>query len=126
MPSFPLAKPAQEPALHACDGGWRDGSHLDGARTHGVREVSAQLAAERATGSRVTHIESVPVVETFRGQTVWEGMVEVFIVAKPPPARAYAWAVEGDNGPQYVAVLGVQPINSPLDAVRAWIVSARK
>ena len=88
--------------------------------------MSAQLAAERATGSRVAHLESVPIVETFRGQMVWQGMVEVFTVATPPPARAYAWAVESENGPQYVAVLGVSPINSPLDAVRAWIVSARK
>lgn len=88
--------------------------------------MSAQLAAERATGSRVTHLESVPVVETFRGQLVWQGMVEVFTVAAPPPAQAYAWAVESDSGPQYVAVLGVPPINSPLDAVRAWIVSSRK
>lgn len=88
--------------------------------------MSAQLAAERATGSRVTHLESVPVVETFRGQLVWQGMVEVFTVSAPPPAQAYAWAVESDGGPQYVAVLGVPPINSPLDAVRAWIVSSRK
>ena len=89
--------------------------------------MSAQLAAERATGSRVTHLESVPVIETFRGKTVWQGMVEVFTVATPPPDRAYAWAVESGTGPQWVAVLGTPPINSPLDAVRAWIVSeARK
>ena len=85
--------------------------------------MSAQLAAERATGSRVTHFESVPVVETFRGQTVWQGIVEVFTLATPPPERAYAWAVESDSGPQYVAVLGTPPINSPLAAVRAWLVS---
>ena len=89
--------------------------------------MSAQLAVERATGSKVTHLESVPIVETFRGQTVWEGMVEVFSVATPPPARAYGWAVEGAEGPQYVAVLGTPPIDSPLAAVRAWLVSeARK
>lgn len=84
---------------------------------------SAQQAAERATGSPVTHLESVPVVETFRGQTIWQGMVEVFGVAKPPPDKAYAWAVESASGPEYVAVLGQPPINSPIDAVRAWIIS---
>ena len=89
--------------------------------------MSAQLAVERATGSRVTHLESVPIVETFRGQTVWQGIVEVFSVATPPPARAYGWAVESADGPQYIAVLGTPPIDSPLAAVRAWIVSeARK
>ena len=89
--------------------------------------MSAQLAVERATGKPVEHLESVPIVETFRGQVIWQGMVEVFAVSEPPPARAYGWAVEGDKEPRYVAVLGVPPVNSPLDAVRAWIVSqARK
>lgn len=75
----------------------------------------------------VTHRESVPVVETFRGQTVWEGVVEVFDVAAPPPAVAYGWAVEGDKGPQYVTVKGEPPADSPLAAVRVWLVSeARK
>lgn len=89
--------------------------------------MSAQLAVERATGSPVTHLESVPIVETFRGQTVWEGVVEVFSVAQPPPDRAYGWAVDAGGEPEYVAVLGTPPIVSPLAAVRAWLVSeARK
>jgi len=38
----------------------------------------------------------------------------------------YAWAVEGKE-PQYLAVIKEPPIKSPLDAVRAWLVSqARK
>lgn len=45
----------------------------------------------------VTHRESVAVVETFRGQTVWEGMVEVFDVAAPPPAGSEESALDGDN-----------------------------
>lgn len=85
-----------------------------------------QKAVERTTGGSVSHVESVPVVETFRGQTVWRGVVEVFNVAKPPPAVAYGWAVESDSGPDYVAVLGIPPINSPVAAVRAWIVSTAK
>jgi hypothetical protein len=88
--------------------------------------VSAQLAVERATGSPVIHLESVPIVETFRGQTAWEGVVEVFGVSNPPPEKAYGWAVEGKTELQYVAVLGMPPINSPLDAVRAWLVSESK
>lgn len=74
-------------------------------------------------GGKVSHTESAPVVETFRGQTVWQGIVEVFKVEKPPPVLAYGWAVETDSGPDYVAVLGVSPIDSPLAAVRAWIVA---
>ena len=81
-----------------------------------------QLAVERATGGAVNYLESVPVVETFRGETVWEGTVEVFSVATPPPERAYGWAVEND----YVAVLGNPPVDSPVAAVRAWLVSENK
>ena len=82
-----------------------------------------QKAVERTTGGKVSHVESAPVVETFRGQTVWKGVVEVFRVEQPPPAVAYGWAVDNDSGPDYVAVLGVPPVNSPIAAVRAWIVS---
>ena len=85
-----------------------------------------RLAVERAAGAAAEHAESVPIVETFRGQTVWEGIVEVFRVALPAPTRAYGWAVESPEGPQFIAVLGTPPIDSPLAAVRAWIVSQVK
>jgi hypothetical protein len=90
-----------------------------------ARAESAQLAVERATGSPAEHLESVPVIETFRGETVWEGLVEVFRVLNPPPDRAYGWAVEGSAGPDYIAV-GKPPVDSPLAAVRAWIASGAK
>jgi hypothetical protein len=86
-----------------------------------------QRTVEATVEGPVKHRESVAVVETFRGETVWEGMVEVFDVAEPPPAVAYGWAVESDQGPQYVTVKGVPPADSPLAAVRVWLVSqARK
>lgn len=88
--------------------------------------MSAQLAVERATGRKAIHLKSVPVIETFRGDVVWQGVVEEFTVANPPPSRAYGWAVEGASGPEYVAVLGTPPIDSPLAAVRAWIISQSK
>lgn len=91
-----------------------------------ARAESAQLAVERATGSAVEHLESVPVVETLRGGTVWDGMVEVFSVANPPANRAYGWAVEGETETEYVAVLGNPPVDSPVAAVRAWLVSESK
>jgi hypothetical protein len=65
-------------------------------------------------------------VETFRGQTIWQGMVEVYAVASPPPDKVYAWAVENGDDPQYIAVLGTPPIDSPLAAVRVWLVSLSK
>jgi hypothetical protein len=84
-------------------------------------------AVELSVEGSVTHRESVAIIETFRGQTVWEGMVEVFDVDTPPPATAYGWFVGPEDARQYVAVLGEPPATSPLAAVRAWLVSqARK
>jgi hypothetical protein len=38
-----------------------------------------------------THIKSVPVKEVFRGQTVWEGIVEVFeLCGHPLTDKVYA------------------------------------
>jgi hypothetical protein len=31
----------------------------------------------RLDGAEATHVESVPVKESFRGKTVWDGIVEV-------------------------------------------------
>ena len=86
-----------------------------------------KATVEATVKGPVTHRESVPIVETFRGQAVWEGIVEVFDVTEPPPSVAYGWAVESDQGPQYVTVKGEPPADSPLAAVRVWLVSqARK
>jgi hypothetical protein len=48
-----------------------------------------ERAVTEAAKKPVIHIETVPVVETFNGETIWEGMVEVFAVSNPPPSRAY-------------------------------------
>jgi len=69
------------------------------------------------------HAESFPTVERFRGQTVWEGVVEAF---DAPKGRVYAFAVSARPEPQYVAVMGGGKIDSPLAAVRACIVSQAK
>src|SRR5437016_6523964 len=74
-------------------------------------------------GVESTHVRSERVHETFQGQTVWEGVVEVFALKGHPKAGlAYAWSHETDEGGRrYVAVLGVPPIASAVDAVRASI-----
>jgi hypothetical protein len=80
----------------------------------------------RLHGAEATHVESVAVKETFKGQTVWEGIVEVLdLVGHPTAHRVYAWANESDdpNQPrQHVTVLHLHPIKSAQDAVRAAIV----
>lgn len=71
------------------------------------------------------HADSVPVKDTFDGQTVWEGVVEVFNVNHRKAQWCYAWEIPGPE-PQYVAVLGVIPVMDPISAVRAFIVSQSK
>jgi hypothetical protein len=76
-------------------------------------------------GAEATHVESVPIKETFQGRTVWEGIVEVFdLRGHPKTTRLYAWAYETDNPkkPKHVTVLHIHPVTSPLLAVRAAIV----
>jgi hypothetical protein len=70
--------------------------------------------------------ESVPVHEVFRGQTVWDGLVEVFDLNGHPKAkRAYAWSHrEGENnaGERFVAVLEIPPVDSAVTAVQVSLV----
>lgn len=84
-----------------------------------------QRAIHDLHGLDSEHVESVPVHETFQGETMWQGTVEVFRVRGHPKAtHAYAWTHDLDDGRiNHVAVLGVPPINSAVDAVRAVAVS---
>jgi len=81
-------------------------------------------------GCRASHLNSVPVHETFQGQTVWRGSVEVFEIQHPSGAkRAYGWAyadLEGDLQTAYMTILGVAPIHGAQDAVRAAICAVAK
>lgn len=49
-------------------------------------------------GLEATWLESVPVVETHQGQTVWAGEVQVFAVEHPKATRVNAWSHETDSG----------------------------
>ena len=73
--------------------------------------------------------QSVPVIETHNGATVWEGVVHVFdLTGHPKATRAYAWSstVEGSDKRRFFAVLHQGPITGPVEAVRAAIVAEHK
>jgi hypothetical protein len=77
-------------------------------------------------GCFAKHVETVPVKETFRGETVWEGKVEVFDIDHPRTDRIYAWSHDTDdpeNPRRHVTVLHIPPATTPLRAVQASIVS---
>jgi hypothetical protein len=86
-----------------------------------LREVIQKLH-----GAEAKHRESVPVKEVFQGQTVWDGIVEVFdLTGHPKTNRAYGWMHDtGDprKAAQHVTVLHLHPALTPATAVRAFIV----
>jgi hypothetical protein len=83
-------------------------------------------AIHRLHGGEATHRESIPVKETFQGQTVWDGVVEVFnLRGHPKTDTVYAWLHDtGDSKQPFrpVTVLHIHPALSPIAAVRAFIV----
>lgn len=82
-------------------------------------------AIHKVHGGTATHTESVPVKEVFNGQTVWDGVVEVFrLEGHALTNRVYAWMHDtGDpDKPKHVTVLHVDPALSPAKAVRAFII----
>ena len=95
-------------------------------------DYSAELQAAilQLHGAQAKYLESVPVIEEFQGQTVWQGEVEVFELRGHPKAKkAYAWGHatgEDDQARRYVAVLDLPPVNSPQSAVRAAIMQEIK
>jgi len=82
-------------------------------------------AIRKLHGVESTHQHSVPVKEVFKGQTVWDGIVEVFELHGHPKANiAYAWSHATDNPDspkRHVTVLHVPPAVSPIEAVKVAI-----
>jgi hypothetical protein len=85
-----------------------------------------QTIINKLHGGTATHLESVPVKETFRGQTVWDGIVEVFgLKGHPKTDKVYAWMHDTDdpnNPKRHVTVLHIPPVVSPKTAVQASII----
>jgi hypothetical protein len=95
-------------------------------------EVSMQ-ALQKAIfdlhGCKAIWIKSVPVKEIFEGETVWEGVVQVFDLQNHPTAkRCYAWAhgLDDSKKRRFFAVLHEGPVDSPEKAVRAAILSGSR
>jgi hypothetical protein len=86
---------------------------------------SLQKAILDLHGCKATWIKSVPVKEVFEGETVWEGVVQVFDLRGHPKAtRCYAWSHGLDNSKKrrFFAVLHQGVVDSPVKAVKAAIV----
>ena len=86
-----------------------------------------QVAIQELHKCGAVYRETVPVHEVFRGQTVWQGQVEVFdLTGHPKAKRCFAWSHrEGkdDQGERFVTVLEIPPVVSPETAVKASIMA---
>jgi hypothetical protein len=88
------------------------------------RIENLRTAIETMHGCKATHERSAVIVEKFRNQTVWEGVVESFALTGHPKAkRCYAWSYQDNGETQYVNVLEIPPVVSAETAVRVQIVS---
>ncbi len=69
------------------------------------------------------HVKSVPVHESFQGETAWKGTVEVFnLVGHEKAKRAYAWQYQDDpNEIKTIVVLEIPPVDSAESAVKVAI-----
>lgn len=88
-----------------------------------------QQAVEGQHGGKAVLVAAEPIKEVFDGKPVWEGMVHVFdLEGHPKATRAYAWSspIEGSDKRRFYAVLHLGGIKSPLDAVRAAIVTEHR
>jgi hypothetical protein len=80
-------------------------------------------------GCDASYVETVPVVEEFQGETIFQGDVEVFdLLGHPKATRGYGWGyvTTEAGGRRYFTVLELPPVDSPQTAVKAAIMSEIK
>ena len=64
--------------------------------------------------------ETAPVHEVFRGQTVWDGEVEVFdLTGHPKAKRCHGWRY-GDPE-QFITILELPPVTDAYSAVKVGV-----
>jgi hypothetical protein len=73
-------------------------------------------------GSRAVHLKSVRVKEVYQRKTVWDGVVQVFLLRNHPKTKkVYAWS-HATNNPEnpkrHVTVLHIPPAITPKNAVK--------
>ena len=87
-----------------------------------IHDLAAAIRRTHDCAGR--HVQAVAVHEQ-RGASVWRGTVHVFQVEHAETSRAYAWSVvdKKTQRRRFLAILGVPPIKSPADAVRAAMAS---
>ena len=81
-------------------------------------------AIHRTHNCAARYVQAVAVHEQ-RGASVWRGTVHIFRVEHAQATHAYAWSVvdQKTQRHRFLAILGVLPIKSAVDAVRSAMAS---
>jgi hypothetical protein len=88
------------------------------------RITKIKTAIREMNGCDSRHVKSVPVTEIFRGEIIWDGIVEVFdLIDHPKAKRAYAWSYREGEEDKTTVVLAIPPVDSPHAAVIIAIAS---
>ena len=79
-------------------------------------------------GLDATHLFFIRITENVGGEVVWDGSVEVFLVrGNPAVDRCFAWQYkDSSNETRYVTYLGKTPLDTPINAVRAFLANEAK
>ena len=96
---------------------------------HAPFSTQLKQVVEAEHGGAATFVQSVPVFESFRGKTVWNGAVQVFDLTESPSgaARVYAWSCGLPDGQRRsFAVLHGGAVSSARDAVRTVVLPVER
>jgi hypothetical protein len=84
---------------------------------------------ETQHGAQSTFVKSVRVHRSGEAQSNWDGVVHVFDLSNHPKAkRAFAWSspIAGSGSSRFFAVLQMDAITTPLQAVKAASAAVRE
>jgi len=91
-----------------------------------VSERIAKLkeAIETMHYCKAQYVRSELVIDLFRGEIAWDGVVDTFELEGHPKAKhCYAWSFVENGEPKYTTVLEIPPVDSPESAVKIAIAS---
>lgn len=82
-------------------------------------------AIERKALCQVKYLNTQPLRLVEDGQITWKGNVEVFQLDGHPEAKiAFGWGVPVDeNKTEFITVIGRPPLETPIQAVKAYLAS---
>ena len=86
-----------------------------------------QQVIRNVHGCESSHLETIHVLETYEGQTVWEGDVEVFELQDAfNGRRCFAWGCVDEHPRKqrrYITVMAAPNVQTAEEAVRASLTS---